>query len=172
MAPKTKKISKTRRKKLDSVITDAVKKLCFTLDIQTTNTSPQHGMLMNRFEEPDSRIKSINVGEVTYYDPESEEHVPYTTAKLKTMPGYTADTMTFESVWRDMDTNQITATTTKTFTKEGGFSCWDVIKNIVKFEKLDRPKTKWFGGIDCHHVFYEGIHFNKDNKTLGISWGS
>ena len=43
------KISKTRRKKLDSVITKHMKDLCFTLNIQTTNTAPQHGMLMNRF---------------------------------------------------------------------------------------------------------------------------
>lgn len=168
----SKTITKIRRKKLDSVITNALKGLCFTLDIETTNTAPPRGMLLNRFEEPDSRIKSINVREVTYYDESLGELVPYTKAELKKMPGYTADTMTFESVWRDMDTKEITDTTTKTFTQEGGFSCWDVIKCIEKFEKLDRPKTKWFGGIDCHHVFYEGIHFNKDKKTLGISWGS
>ena len=88
------------------------------------------------------------------------------------MPGYTADTMTFENVWEDMHTGEVTDTTTKTFVKEGGFSCWDVIKNIKKFEELDRPKSRWFGGIDCHHVFYEGIYFNKDKKTLSISWGS
>ena len=171
MPPKT-KITKTRRKKLDSVITKAVNKLCFTLDIKTTNTSPQHGKLLNRFEEPDSQIKNINVSQITYYNKQVDDHVPYTKAELKAMPGYTADTMTFESVWRDINTNEITATTTKTFKKNGGFSCWDVIQNIVKFEKLDRPKTKWFGGVDCHHIFYEGIHFNKDKKTLGISWGS
>ena len=165
-------ITKTRRKKLDSVITKEMNKLCFTLDIETTNTAPQHGMLLNRFENPDSRIKSIKVGEVTYYNETTGDLVPYTKAELKTMPGYTADTMTFKSVWHDMDTNEITGTTIKTFTQEGGFSCWDVIKCIKKFEKSDRPKTKWFGGIDCHHVFYEGIHFNNDNKTLGISWGS
>ena len=167
----SKTITKSR-KKLDSVITKKMNSLCFTLDIETTNTAPQHGMLLNRFEQPDSRIKSINVGEVTYYDSDSGEHVPYTKAELKEMPGYTADTMTFKSVWHDLDTDEITGTTIKTFTQEGGFSCWDVIKCIKKFEKLDRPKTKWFGGIDCHHVFYEGIHFNKDKKTLGISWGS
>ncbi len=155
-----------------SVITDEMKKLCFTLDIETTNTAPQRGMLLNRFEEPDSRIISINIGEVSYYDEKVGDLVPYTKAKLKTMPGYTADTMTFKSVWHDMKTNEITGTTIKTFTQEGGFSCWDVLKCIKKFEKRDRPKTQWFGGIDCHHVLYEGIHFNKDNKTLGISWGS
>ena len=37
------------------------------------------------------------------------------------------------------------------------FSC------IVQFEKLDRPKSLWFGGVDCHqthHVFFEGIYLS------------
>jgi hypothetical protein len=167
-----KSIVKTRRKKFDSVITDAVNNLRFTLDIATTNTAPQRGMLLNRFEESDSRIKSINVSAICYYDKAFEDHIEYTTAELKSMAGYTADTMTFASEWHDAETNQITGITTKTFTKKGGFSCWDVIQNIKKFEKLDRPKSKWFGGVDCHHIFYEGIYFNNDKKTLGISWGS
>ena len=62
-------------------------------------------------------------------------------------------------------------TTTKTFKKKEGFSCWDVIKNIIAFEKIDRPNSLWFGGIDCHHVFYEGLVLNK-NGTISICWGS
>ncbi len=169
MAPKK---SIVKRKKLESVITKAVKDLCFTLDIKTTKTAPQRGKLLNRFEESDSRIERINVSEVTYYDKVACEHVPYSIDELKNMPGYTADTMTFENVWRNMDTNEITGTTTKTFKKKGGFSCWDVIQKILAFEKIDRPKSKWFGGVDCHHIYYEGIAFNDDGKTLGIYWGS
>ena len=110
MPPKT-KITKTRRKKLDSVITKAVNKLCFTLDIKTTNTSPQHGMLLNRFEEPDSQIKNINVSQITYYNKQLDDHVPYTKAELKAMPGYTADTMTFESVLPILDPTEATPST-------------------------------------------------------------
>tara|TARA_B100000482_G_C12579713_1_gene287370 strand:+ start:105 stop:608 length:504 start_codon:yes stop_codon:yes gene_type:complete len=159
-----------QRKKLKSVITKAVNNLIFTLDIKTTKTAPQRGMLLNRFEEPDSQIKEINVSDVTYYD--REEIVPYSRAELKQMPGYTEPTMTFMNVWRNMDTNEITGTTSMTFNKEGGFSCWDVVQNILAFEKLDRPKSRWFGGVDCHHIFYEGICFNDDKTTLAIRWGS
>lgn len=160
------------RRKLDSVITKAIKNLNFTLDIETTNTTPQRGMLLNRFEEPDSRIKKIRIKNVTHYDQDADECVILTKAQLKKMPGYTADTMTFKNTWINDETNETTDSTCMTFKKEGGFSCWEVIKNIKEFEKIDRPKSEWFGGVDCHHVFYEGIYFNPDGKTLGISWGS
>ena len=42
---------------------------------------------------------------------------------------------------------------------------------VVEFEKEDRPKTEWFGGIDAHHIFFEGMHKNKDNSYT-IHWGS
>ena len=60
--------------------------------------------------------------------------------------------------------------------KKGYFTCQEIINNIIKFEKIDRSKSKWFGGIDCHHVFFEGIRLvNPDvgqEKKYRISWGS
>jgi hypothetical protein len=34
-----------------------------------------------------------------------------------------------------------------------------------------RPKTKWSGGIDCHHIFFEGLH-HVEGKGYRIFWGS
>ncbi len=161
-----------KSKKLKTPVTKQACDMRFTLKIKTTNTSPQHGMLLNRFEEPDSRIISIRPVDIGYYDEEADEFVTYTKEELKSMPGYAADTMTFENTWTNDETNEITGFTTKTFKKDGGFSCWDVINNIVKFEKLDRPKSEWFGGVDCHHVFYEGIYFNKKTNKVSVFWGS
>lgn len=42
---------------------------------------------------------------------------------------------------------------------------------IVDFEKISRPKYKWLGGIDFHHVIYKGIH-QYPGGAYGISWGS
>ena len=100
------------------------------------------------------------------------EFVDFTESELKSMPGYTADTMTFENEWMDCETNEIYAKTTKTFTKDGGFSCWDVINNIVEFEMLDRPNSMWCGGLDTHHIYYEGLCFHKESGTVGTCWGS
>lgn len=44
------------------------------------------------------------------------------------------------------------------------------IDAIVDFEKLDRLKYEWFGGIDRHHIIYEVIHPTKDG-AYSISWG-
>ncbi|KAG4065966.1 hypothetical protein HA402_006684 [Bradysia odoriphaga] len=45
------------------------------------------------------------------------------------------------------------------------------VEAIVDFEKQNRPKSDWFGGIDCHHVFYEGLIATEDGAYI-IFWGS
>ena len=168
-ASKKSAIMKAPNVKTSSVITETMQNLCFSLEIETTKTAPQRGMLLNRFEEPDSKIKSITIGQVSYYDKDVEDCVPYTIAALKKIPGFKSDTMTFKNGW--IEKNKMVDMSVMTFNKKGGFSCWDVIQNIVKFDKLDRSKSKWFGGVDCHHIFYEGLALRKDG-TVFVRWGS
>merc|ERR1712070_75643 len=47
-----------------------------------------------------------------------------------------------------------------------------VVASIEAYERIDRAKTKWFGGVDCHHVFFEGIFPNATKDAYGICWGS
>ena len=55
----------------------------------------------------------------------------------------------------------------------GPFTLKDVIDNILKFDKIRRNKTKWSGGgIDLHHVFYEGLFKNHDDTSYNVCWGS
>lgn len=154
---------RSKRKKVNDPITHHMKAMRFSLEIETTNTLPNNGPLLNRFEAPDSRIKRIRAVGPGYYDSAQEDHIPYTLEQLKDMPGYTADRM----VLINDETKFV-----KVFIKEGGFSCLDVIKNIVAFEKRDRPNTEWFDGIDCHHIYYEGMRYDKKTQSLRISWGS
>ena len=58
------------------------------------------------------------------------------------------------------------------FRSEGGFTVKKLIDCIVEFEKEDRPKTKFDGGIDCSHVYFEGLNFSQTHNAYSISWGS
>lgn len=142
----------------------------FQLCIDTTNTAPQRGMLMNRFEEEDSKITSISHTEIQFFSKQRNDFVDLTQEQLS-MPGFIGDWITFHNIWVNKD--KVVAQTKRTYTNQKGyFTVEEMVKNIVKFEKLDRPKTSWFGGVDCHHIFFEGISKNKDNATYGIHWGS
>lgn len=143
----------------------------FLLSIETTNTAPQQGMLLNRLEAPDSQITNITHTDIDYYDKKKDALISLTDDELK-RPGFIGDSITFHSIWTNKD-DEVVAQTKRTFTNtKGYFTIQQMVDNIVKFELLDRPKTCWFGGVDCHHVYFEGISKNEDNKTYGIHWGS
>lgn len=145
--------------------------LYFVLNIKTSNTAPQRGMLMNRFEQPDSVIQGISHTPITKYNSSRQEHEELSANELKE-PGFYGDTMTMKSVWKD-DSGAVVAKTKKTFKNtKGFFTIKQVAANIVKFEIKDRPKTKWFGGIDAHHVFFEGLRPNSRGDTYSVFWGS
>jgi hypothetical protein len=57
------------------------------------------------------------------------------------------------------------------------FSFQDILNCLLQFEKIDRDhaKSKWFQGIDCHHIYFEG--FQQKQKENGQfyytpKWGS
>jgi hypothetical protein len=50
------------------------------------------------------------------------------------------------------------------------FTAGDLIKVIEKTERKTRKNIEWFGGIDVHHIFFEGlVNFG---KYYAIHWGS
>ena len=78
--------------------------------------------------------------------------------------------MTLYNQWKDKDGN-VTGETNKTFRNtKGFFTIAEVVEKICEFETFDRPKSKWFGGIDAHHVFFEGM--SKGEKGYSICYGS
>jgi hypothetical protein len=63
-------------------------------------------------------------------------------------------------------------TFTRTYTNiEGYFTVRSLFEIIEQYENEHRPLTNWFGGIDCHHRFFEGIWKSADG-TYEIWWGS
>ncbi|MFE3798331.1 hypothetical protein [Nocardia tengchongensis] len=51
------------------------------------------------------------------------------------------------------------------------FTVRDLVAAIAETERRTRPQSQWFGGIDVHHVFFEGIEQQEDG-TWRILWGS
>jgi len=57
------------------------------------------------------------------------------------------------------------------------FNVRDMVQVVVETERQTRGETEWFGGMDLHHVCFEGISTSlwgdKEQKEIWyISWGS
>ena len=142
------------------------KHLSFILEIYTDKLPIQHGMLENRFEAEDAKITRIGYTIPSYV--KDDDLFPLSKDELRN-PGFIGNSVTFSNTRLNEGIEQ---STTKTFTNTRGyFTVEEMIKNITEFEVIDRPKSKWFGGIDAHHVFYEGIH-KEANGSYRIHWGS
>ena len=151
--------------------TPDVQKLMFILNLVFNRPDERRGLLMNRFIHPEAEMVSVGVldDRLTFYDSDAEEHIELTAAQKK-RPGFIGSTMTLYNQWMDKDEN-VTGETKKTFrNKKGFFTIAEVVEKICEFEITDRPKSKWFGGIDAHHVFYEGM--SKGEKGYSIRYGS
>lgn len=46
-----------------------------------------------------------------------------------------------------------------------------LIATVEKDFRVD-PKSYWYGGIDVHHVFFEGLHYDATKDAWEIHWGS
>jgi hypothetical protein len=51
------------------------------------------------------------------------------------------------------------------------FTVRDMMRAVEETEQQTRSNSEWFGGIDVHHVYFEGIELS-DDGTWDICWGS
>ncbi|WP_394843174.1 hypothetical protein LZC95_39750 [Pendulispora brunnea] len=51
------------------------------------------------------------------------------------------------------------------------FSVRDLCAAVEETARRSRASSKWFGGVDVHHVYFEGIHLDEDG-VWDIRWGS
>jgi len=51
------------------------------------------------------------------------------------------------------------------------FTVRDLGEAVAKTERQGRDESEWFGGVDVHHVFFEGISL-EDDGVWSICWGS
>ena len=53
----------------------------------------------------------------------------------------------------------------------GRFTLLQLAKAIEETERRTRVTSEWFGGVDVHHVFFQGLDLQPDG-VWSISWGS
>jgi hypothetical protein len=51
------------------------------------------------------------------------------------------------------------------------FTVRDVLAAVEETERQTRESSEWFGGVDVHHIFFEGLEQEGDNRWQ-IVWGS
>ncbi len=51
------------------------------------------------------------------------------------------------------------------------FTVRDLTAAIAETERSTRQQSQWYGGVDVHHIFFEGIH-EGDDGDWEIYWGS
>jgi hypothetical protein len=127
--------------------------LSFILEIETIETTNQ---------------LLLHAGPLERYDRTVDEFFKLSHNEL-TEPGFVGNDLTLVSM---RTTRRAVTDTRRTYkTRKGFFTVAEVVKIIEKFERIDRPKSEWFGGIDCHHIFFEGIHQEAGNSFY-VRWGS
>lgn len=155
-----------------------------SLYLNTSEEPVERGPLLNRFESGDSKIKSIEFSGFSFWNNETHDFTELTEENLSDI-AFADKTITLESkryisdlknpaLWKgDFSSAEMADSSKMTFTAKNGeyFTFQELLDNVLTFEKEDRPKTLWFGGVDCHHTFFEGLHL-QDNGCYRISWGS
>src|SRR5262245_19085925 len=53
----------------------------------------------------------------------------------------------------------------------GAFTVRDLAAAIAETERQTRGGTEWEGGIDVHHIYFEGIELEEDGVWF-VQWGS
>ncbi|XRB11433.1 Activating signal cointegrator 1 complex subunit [Pseudoscourfieldia marina] len=144
--------------------TPAMNDTYFTLDIKTTNTSHamilEHGILHNRVENSDSKITSISAIHVTRWDSDQKECFEYSADGLSE-PGFIGNSMTLMSSQMAHESH-----TCRTYNNDKGyFTIAEVIEAIVDLERVDRPQSEWCGGVNCNHIYFEGLLPGKQKWT-------
>jgi hypothetical protein len=160
-------LPRTRSK---GVTRDFNKNVHFLLVIDTDKPRVAMGPLLNRFESQDAKIVNIGHTTVEKWDDAQDDMIPLTQEELD-VPAFIGSEISFSSVWLDRQGKKVAESHMSFCNHKGYFTIQEMVDMVVELEEVDRPKTSWFGGIDAHHIYFEGLCKQKDGSYL-IRWGS
>jgi hypothetical protein len=119
--------------------------------------------LMNLIAPPAAHLQSLKL-EMEVFLREQQEFRPLTEAEWNVVVIHGA-TIRVRNPRSKAGAVELGAPNGETFTVR------DLAAAIEETERRSRATVDWFGGIDVHHRFFEGIHLDDDGVWV-THWGS
>lgn len=141
----------------------ATKAISGSLAIQLSEPPKRIGTLLNLFTEPTAKITNLTFEAQIYQ--RNAEGDPFRELTSKELQAIAWDAP------KIVLTSEAGGAVTHTAPNKSNFTVADLLETIRQHELQTRGQTDWFGGVDVHHIFFEGLHPQKDG-TWRIYWGS
>jgi hypothetical protein len=136
-------------------------RLSATLAIELTTPAQPVGGLLNLAASPEARITSLRLN-ASVFDYDTEERRPLTESEL--------DTVVFKGGEIRMR-GESELIISHLAPDCHSFTIRDLLAAVEATELRSRSSTEWLGGVDVHHIYFEGIHLDVDG-IWNIYWGS
>jgi hypothetical protein len=117
----------------------------------------------------DYRACRLRNPELFDYEADSEDEKPFrplTRSELRRVALKAGTTTLSSGLTRFAPKIKYNAPNGKYFTVKQLWEC------VSHYESNTREFSDLFGGVDCHHIFYEGLSVDESNGTLAANWGS
>ena len=131
------------------------------LEIELSTPAEQVGDLLNQRATPDAQITRLEL-RAEVFNRKTEEFRPLTAEELDSV-AFRGKSIQLRS--EDGEVVSHDAPNGKHFTVR------ELLRAVEETERQTRSQSEWLGGVDVHHVFFEGIH-NEDGDVWEIFWGS
>ena len=156
---------------------DYFNELCWTLDITTekkkVNKPPSPYDLYHVPDMGDHvydiEIVSIEASEISFSDDATDSLIDLSQEQLDKQ--IFPSPITLSQVLCGYDYDNTDKLIREYHDPSGWFTVDTLVNAIVEFEREARPRTRWFGGIDLHHIYFEGLTLQSDG-SYEIEWGS
>ena len=129
--------------------------------------TPTQPGLLNRFEHPDTEVESCTIADDDVYFLDSGKELTATElASVACAPARAGPSAPFgpsisfighDTTYEAMDGQHLTVA--------------EFLRAVGEHETAVRGSSDWCGGVDTHHVFFEGVYADFEGR-YGILWGS
>jgi hypothetical protein len=133
------------------------------LTIQLDKPATPIGGLLNLQASPDAQIVRLEL-KVEVFDPDTETRRPITQEEF--------DSVAFQGASIQLKSEDGNAVSHNA-PNGSYFTVRDMLRAVEETERQTRGQTEWLGGIDVHHIYFEGIHpCEEEDGVYEIYWGS